>query len=595
MNLTDESEWKGFRKADFTVDGRQSCIVFPKTPAPGNPWVWRCEFFGAFDAADMALLHMGYHLAYHCVSDMYGCPEAVRRMHRFQEEVCEHFSLNRQAILFGFSRGGLYAVNYALAYPYGTALVYLDAPVLDLASWPCGSGGDARCAEECLRIYGLTRDTLEDFHGNPLDRAEEYARLQIPTLLVAGGADRTVPYAENGAPFYERVKRAGGVIEAVVKPDCGHHPHSLEDPRPITDFIAAHTDFAPALPNTLYRLRCDRALTVGYFGGSITENGGADGWRGKTTAWLRSAFPEAEIREIQAAVGGTGTSLGVFRCDRDLLARKPDLVFVEFAVNDYGDARNTQAQTETILRKILTANPYAEIVMVFTLTRGIAENIDKGIPYASRNEQLRNARHYHLPTVDIGEALHRAVRQECGGDWLPFVPDGTHPNAQGYVSCAAEMQRFLESALRGEPHGLRAVRMPEPLSASLLPAARLADAAEAETDGFLPVAQSLCGRYPHYIEGDAGASLTFAFHGTTLGLYWMMAKDSGMIEYSIDGGAWERRSAWDSYCPRFMRAGSVILKRDLPCGAHEARIRVLPEKDPLSEGTKIRIGAFLVG
>ena len=595
MEFLGESEYKGFRQLDLRLNGRQGCLICPASTLPGKPWIWRCEFLGAFDTVDLALLSMGFHLAYYRVSDMYGCPDAVRLMHEFQEALCSEYELNRQAILFGFSRGGLYAVNYALAYPYDTALVYLDAPVLDIKSWPCGAGGDARCAEECLSLYHLTRETLPDFHENPLDRAEEYAALQIPTILVAGGADKTVPYAENGAPFCERVQRAGGVIETILKPDCAHHPHSLDDPRPVTDFIAAHTDFAPQLPNTVYRLRRDRALNVGYFGGSITENGAENGWRGKTTSYLRAAYPDAEIREIQAAIGGTGTSLGIFRCQRDLLDKKPDLVFLEFAVNDYGDSTHTAANTETILRKIYAANPYAEIVVVFTLTRAITENMARGIPYRSRNEQMRVARRYGLPTVNIGDALFRAIRRECGGDWLPYVPDTVHPNAAGYVSCAAEMQSFLAGALNLEPHGLRAVRLPAPLCTSLHPAARLADAAEATADGFTAVEKSLCGRYPRYFEGRAGASLSFSFTGTTVGLYWMMAKDSGKIEYSLDGGEPQTRSAWDTYCPRFNRAGSTILAADLPAGAHELRLRVLPEHDDASEGDVIRIGAFLVG
>ena len=42
---------------------------------------------------------------------------------------------------------------------------------------------------------------------------------------------------ENGEPFVKRFRAAGGVIEEYVKPDCGHHPHSLEDPSPVVEFL----------------------------------------------------------------------------------------------------------------------------------------------------------------------------------------------------------------------------------------------------------------------------------------------------------------------------------------------------------------------
>ena len=46
-----------------------------------------------------------------------------------------------------------------------------------------------------------------------------------------------MPYAENGRPFCEEMMSYSARIEQIVKPDCDHHPHSLEDPAPIVDYI----------------------------------------------------------------------------------------------------------------------------------------------------------------------------------------------------------------------------------------------------------------------------------------------------------------------------------------------------------------------
>lgn len=238
------SAWNGFAKKTFAVGGRESFIVCPADAAPGHPWVWRAEFFGAFDAADRALLERGWHLAYHCVSDMYGCPQAVESMHAFCQVIGKDFGLSPWPVLFGFSRGGLYACNYATAHPEGVAALYLDAPVLDIRSWPGPMGAsttrDDALWQECLRWYGLDAQSAPSFAGNPLDRTEALAQAGIPVLLVVGLADEAVPYAENGAPFARRFREAGGEILVLEKEGCGHHPHSLENPAPIVEWIQAH-------------------------------------------------------------------------------------------------------------------------------------------------------------------------------------------------------------------------------------------------------------------------------------------------------------------------------------------------------------------
>lgn len=238
--------FEGYEKKEFQVNGRYSIIVCPKNPLPGNPWIWKTEFFEAFNFAERALLDMGFHLAYHRVSDLYGCPASVTMMKEFFDEAVNTYGLSAQPALFGFSRGGLYACNFALEYPRNVAMLYLDAPVLDLRSWPGGkySGpGDAACWEECKALYGITEENYEQFDRNPLNRAEELAATGIPTLLVCGAADRCVPYEENGEPFFRKVQAAGGKIAKIVKPNCDHHPHSLYDSSPICRFVQSAYGF----------------------------------------------------------------------------------------------------------------------------------------------------------------------------------------------------------------------------------------------------------------------------------------------------------------------------------------------------------------
>ena len=138
-------------------------------------------------------------------------------------------------------------MNFALTYPETVAALYLDAPVLDIRSWPGGKGigvGHAGEWETCKACYDLhTEEEAEAFAENPLDNAEKLALTGIPVMLVAGDSDEVVPYVENGEPFSDRYEEVGGRITVILKADCGHHPHSLENPAPILEFIALLTGF----------------------------------------------------------------------------------------------------------------------------------------------------------------------------------------------------------------------------------------------------------------------------------------------------------------------------------------------------------------
>ena len=232
-----ENSWNGFERIDTAYLGKDVILVKPKKALEGNPWVWRAEFFGAFATADLMLLERGWHVAYYRQNNMYGCPEAVEGMKSFYDYAVNTLGLSPFPSLFGFSRGGLYTVNYALKYPSTLSSVYLDAPVTDIRSWPAKSKEHQKEWQDCMRLYGLTEQTAVGFKNNPNDNAEAFAKLNIPFILVAGLSDELVPYDENGEIFLSRYEAAGGKAKVILKENCGHHPHSLEDATPIADFV----------------------------------------------------------------------------------------------------------------------------------------------------------------------------------------------------------------------------------------------------------------------------------------------------------------------------------------------------------------------
>ena len=125
----------------------------------------------------------------------------------------------------------------------------------------------------------------------------------------------------------------------------------LAEDMPLRD--AAECRVRGGLPNVFQKLGQGQAVRIAYLGGSITAQAG---WRPKTLNWFRSQFPKAELSEINAAIGGTGSDLGVFRLKQDVLDGKPDLLFVEFAVNDGGaPVHRIHQAMEGIVRQTIKA------------------------------------------------------------------------------------------------------------------------------------------------------------------------------------------------------------------------------------------------
>lgn len=238
-------EWNGYQQIDFNVGGRGALLVVPKNPAPGKPWIWRTEFFGIDPQADIALLGEGVHVAYIGVGGLFGAPVALDAMDKFYDYVIKTYGLNSKVVMEGFSRGGLYALNWGIRHPDRVACMYLDAPVCDFKMWPGGYGRTIRSGrdwQDCLKAYGMTEAQAVAYKGNPIDNLAPLAKAKIPIFVVCGDLhDWVVPIESNSLLLESRYKELGGNVTLIRKPKAGHRPHSLPDPASIVNFVLKHT------------------------------------------------------------------------------------------------------------------------------------------------------------------------------------------------------------------------------------------------------------------------------------------------------------------------------------------------------------------
>ncbi|MDR1221314.1 MAG: GDSL-type esterase/lipase family protein [Tannerella sp.] len=613
-----QSEWNGYKRFDFDFRGRESIVILPDKPSEGNPWIWRPAFFGHEPQADLALLAKGWHVVYHDLTHLYGSPGAVASGYEFYSFLTKSYRLNPKTVPEGFSRGGLFAFNWAAAYPDLTACIYVDAPVCDFKSWPAAGNPDHPSSlwKDCLNEYGFSKEEAWKYDRNPVDNVSRLKQAGIPVIAVCGEDDDVVPYKDNMGLIRQRYLALGGHVQVILKPGVKHHPHSLEDPGPIVDFITQQNDSyrrkmhlqqRGSLRNSKIKFEREKKGRVAFLGGSITE---MKGWREIICEELQQRFPDTEFDFINAGISSTGTTPGAFRFERDILRNGPvDLLFEEAAVNDETNKFSDREQIrgmEGIVRQARMANPNTDLVMLHFIWDGMIRPLEQGImPQVILNHE-KVADYYRIPSINL--ALEVSQRMRDGEfDWTAF--GGTHPAPSGHKLYAAAISRLLDEMWdlplsptdRINPHPL-----PEtPLDTFSYFNGKLVDIREAKPEkgwrfearwqpkikagtrkGFVDV--------PAMETLKAGAKLRLSFKGKAIGIFHAAGPDAGIIEYSIDGKPYRKKDPFTEWSGSLYIPWVTMLESELEEGDHEIIIRTAKEHHPASKGTSCRIFYFTV-
>lgn len=255
------------------------------------------------------------------------------------------------------------------------------------------------------------------------------------------------------------------------------------------------------LPNSAARLEHGEKLTVVFIGGSVTQGGGAAGYVAATEAWLKQQWPQAKIRVVNAGISGTGSDFGAKRYDRDVLVHNPDLVLIEFAVND--GQSDSRSHMERMIHKTWLKNPETDLAFFYNLSRAHLDDYRKGqLPRAAGfHEQV--AIHYGIPTIGLGHAL--AAKLEAGEiEWSQIANDAVHPHTGGYHLCNeifhAVLPQLLQTGAPG-PHTRR-----EPLTEGLVV--------------YPPPVEAVSQSVPAFIDAGGQAAIE-SFAAPSPGVHWI--------------------------------------------------------------------------
>ncbi len=293
------------------------------------------------------------------------------------------------------------------------------------------------------------------------------------------------------------------------------------------------------LADVVRRAQDGEEITIGFLGGSITEGRGAaniqDCYVSQVYKWWYDTFPQSKVNVINAGLGGTSSYLGVHRVGDEILSHDPDLVFIEFAVNDTLEKTCTNSY-ENLIRKILLSESDPALVLLFAA---------KETGESAEEAEAELGRYYELPMISYKKAVLPEV--EAGSfAWYEIAEDIVHPNNRGHSIFAGLITAYLEEILskldeiRIDEGRLQRYELPEPLTPQIYQDAHIENAAT-----LTPDAEIGYGVYDfnyHFMDNwyalEDGAYLSFEVEAANIGILYQRTEEGtfGQYDIYIDGG-----------------------------------------------------------
>ena len=237
----------------FEVDGWQAFRFIPDETRKtvDKPWVLYAPTLPAYpDRAELwmhqQLVSAGVAVAGIDTGESYGSPEAVRATEALHKEMVRR-GYSEKPVVFGRSRGGLWASAWAITHPEWTAGVGGIYPVFDWRTYPG--------VEKAAAAYGLLPEELDAQASVlcPIEKIDVLAKADIPFCIIHGDADKVVPLETNSSELKKRYESfgKGALVELIIANDQGHSFwKGYFQCQALVDFLIVRAT-NPLLPNAL--------------------------------------------------------------------------------------------------------------------------------------------------------------------------------------------------------------------------------------------------------------------------------------------------------------------------------------------------------
>lgn len=270
-------------------------------------------------------------------------------------------------------------------------------------------------------------------------------------------------------------------------------------------------------------------------------------YRSQTAKYIQSLFPKVNMLGLNAGVSGTGADLGACRLQEQLLQYKPDLVFIEFAVNGA-----FAPGVEGIVRQIRKFDPQTDICLVYTISSGQAAIYAMGAIPENIKALEKIADRYSLPSVHMGLSIGH-LQQKGLLLWkgtaqkenrvTVFSADGLHPtDAGGNLYAAAIGRAFLRMkslpAARTKSQALPLAVHPDNWENGTMLSPKNFINLNRGWQQINPALVQTLKPYKTWFDyimkaEKPGASFTFKFKGNNFGIFDIGGPEVGQLEFTV--------------------------------------------------------------
>lgn len=192
------------------------------------------------------------------------------------------------------------------------------------------------------------------------------------------------------------------------------------------------------MKKAIHKAKQGEDVTLVFLGGSITllrKEFEDTGFAAISYRYYKEKFGRnGKVNYINSGMNGTSSMIGLIRVERDVVKYRPDIVFIEFSVNDSKDSLHREIFESLVLR-ILSSDSKPAVVLLFMQSEA---------GYSCQGHMQAIGEYYRLPMISVCDAIRPEIEAKRML-WSEYAADNIHPHSGGNALTAELIRYYLDT------------------------------------------------------------------------------------------------------------------------------------------------------